>query len=528
MDSCSPIRDCGICPVGCLVAWLLSCGFFFDPAVASNVSVRQRPNILLIISEDNGPELGCYGDPYAQTPNLDHLAASGVRFETVYVTQPVCSPSRSSILTGLYPHQNGQIGLATHQFRMFTSWPTTYSILKKAGYRTGMIGKLHIHPESAVEKSIDCRAIRSANFAKKDLADYSSTAAEFFGKTDQPFFLTVNYPDAHWPVQNRVQHRPAKPIGPGDVRPMSYIGFDNDRLRRHVQGYYNCLSRLDECVGELLAALETSGKSENTMVIYLGDHGAQFARGKVFLSEGGLRIPMLIRWPGKTLAGHVSRELVSTIDLLPTIARAADAPLPDNLPGIDLAAAIQGKPGSRLREYLFAERNSDSADLHFPQRAVRDDRFKLIRTLMPGSQDPGADKCLRNGASNFRGSPTYGELESASRQTRTAYETWLRPPEYQLYDLKADPDEWANLADDPNYTGIKQRLLNALTIWQVESDDKLRSPNLLEKLNQEMAACRTANVRSPKGGWRYVDYLAPESTKKSLGQERPIGILRTE
>ena len=150
--------------------------------------VLGKPNVLLIISEDNGPELGCYGDPFAITPNLDRLAQQGVRFKTAYVTQSVCSPSRGSILTGLYPHQNGQIGLATHQFAMFKEWPTTYSLLKKAGYRTGMIGKLHVNPEETVEKWIDFRAIKGANFGKKNLGDYAKNQPSLWVSRINHFF----------------------------------------------------------------------------------------------------------------------------------------------------------------------------------------------------------------------------------------------------------------------------------------------------------------------------------------------------
>ena len=469
---------------------------------------ENRPNILLIISEDNGPELGCYGDRYAHTPNLDRLASQGVRFETAYVTQAVCSPSRGTIFTGLYPHQNGQIGLATHQFAMFKQWPTTYSILKKAGYRTGLIGKTHVNPESVVENWVDFRAIRSANFAKKNLQNYARKSAEFINDSDKPFFLTVNFPDAHWPLQNEVQGRPSQQLGPDDVGPMPYVGFDNERLRGHLCGFYNCMSRLDECVGELLDVLDKSGKSDNTLVIYLGDHGAQFARGKVFVTEGGLRIPLIVRWPGTTKPGLVSRQLVSTVDLLPTIVSAARAELPAKLPGFDLAPVLNSTQ-EPLRAYLFAERNCDAVTLYLPQRAVRDVRYKLIKTLLPGQRDPAAHHCLVNGASNFRGSPTYEELDNdSSKRTRLAYDTWLTPPTYQLYDLENDPHEYVNLSDDPSMAKIKSRLIKRLEQWQQDTDDKLRFPALLEKFTAEIEFCLENNIRSPKNGWQYLDYLA--------------------
>jgi N-sulfoglucosamine sulfohydrolase len=187
------------------VTWTLSLFatsalLFFLQSVAAS-----PPNVLLIVSEDNGPELGCYGDPYARTPNLDRLAEQGVRFENCFVPYSVCSPSRACFLTGLYPHQNGQIGLATHKFAMYSrATPNFASLLRQQGYLTGLIGKLHVNPESAF--SLDFRAIPSANFDREHSVDeYAAQAARFFDQVqDTPWFLSVNYPDAHLPFIRQV------------------------------------------------------------------------------------------------------------------------------------------------------------------------------------------------------------------------------------------------------------------------------------------------------------------------------------
>lgn len=141
-------------------------------AMAAKRKVRQ--NVLLITSEDNGPHLGCYGDPYAKTPHLDRLAARGTRFAHAYITNPVCSPPRGSILTGLYPHQNGQIGLATHRYAMYRKWPNIVSLTRGAGYRTGMVGKLHVNPASAFP--LDHHPLPGSNFHKRDMRRFASTA----------------------------------------------------------------------------------------------------------------------------------------------------------------------------------------------------------------------------------------------------------------------------------------------------------------------------------------------------------------
>ena len=264
----------------------------FLPAAA------EKPNILLIVSEDNGPEIGCYGDPYVQTPVLDRLAKEGVRFENAFVPYSVCSPSRACFLTGLYPHQNGQIGLATHKFAMYRDWPNLFTVLKAAGYRTGLIGKLHVNPESAFP--VDFRAIRSANFGKRDMSSYAKAAGEFFSEnTKKPFFLSINYPDAHYPLHRQHYGLPEKPLNGEVVKPLPWVGADSPRLREFTANYYNCMRRLDDGVGLLLKELEKAGKAENTLTIYIGDHGAQFSRGKCSVYEAGLRIPFIVHWKGK-------------------------------------------------------------------------------------------------------------------------------------------------------------------------------------------------------------------------------------
>ncbi len=401
---------------------------------------------------------------------------------------------------------------------MYREWPSTYSVLKQAGYRTGMIGKLHVNPESSIEKWIDFRAIKSSNFAKNNLVRYSQNAARFFRESEDPFFLTVNFPDAHWPVQNQVENRPAQLLQARDVRPMGYVAFDNPRMRNHIRGYYNCLSRLDECVGELLKALEESGKSDNTLVIYLGDHGAQFSRGKVFLYEGGLRVPMIVRWPGVAKKGFVSKQLVSTIDLFPTIVSAAGAPVPRHVPGVNLDNVLQGET-KPVRSYLFAERNTDAAIFHFPQRAVRNSRYKLIKTLLHGQRDPAVHRYLVNGASNFRGSPTYEELKKADEPVKAIYQSWLKPAEYQLFDLQTDPSELHNLAGKAEYRDVETELKKRLASWQEESGDWMREPNRLKQLTAEVNECLKNETRIPKGGWKYANYLKPEIQVAPISNE---------
>ncbi|SVE32385.1 uncharacterized protein METZ01_LOCUS485239, partial [marine metagenome] len=186
----------------------------------------KTPNILLIVSEDNGPEMSCYGEPFVKTPVLDKLAAEGVRFDRAYVPQAGCSQSRAAYLTGLYPHQNGQIGLATWKFRMYREdTPNMVTSLKKAGYRTGIIGKLHVNPASAFPFGF--KAIPESNFSRKKLSRYAEEAGRFFKEAKKPFFLSINYPDAHRPFIKSKQGLPADPLPADQVKTMAYIGLES-------------------------------------------------------------------------------------------------------------------------------------------------------------------------------------------------------------------------------------------------------------------------------------------------------------
>ena len=468
----------------------------------------NRPNILLIVGEDHGCELSCYGDPVIKTPNIDALASQGVLFENGYVTQSVCSPSRSTIFTGLYPHQNGQLGLATHQYGWFKKWPTTYSLLKKAGYRTGLIGKTHVIPAEAVESFVDFRFQKSANFAKRKVAEYAVKAGEFFRDGDQPFFMTVNYPDAHWPLQGQVDDLPEIQVDPKRVKVMPYVGGETPRMLAVARNYYDCMLRLDACVGQLLKELDHSGKANNTLVVFIGDHGAQMARGKVTVYEGGMRVPYVVRWPGVAKANHRSKALVSTIDLLPTFLDAAGSPTPKGLPGKSIRPVLNGNEDKAFRKYLACERNCDSARHTFPQRTIRDARYKLIHSPVRDREDPAARYYRTHGHAHWSGCLTDKELVGATEQTKAGYARWLKPPEFQLYDLKTDPYEWTDLSNNPKHADAKYRLQTALKKWQVKTCDPLANPEKLNMLMNENDAVFKTGRRSPENGWRYLKYLA--------------------
>lgn len=493
--------------------------------ISATSLLASKPNILLIVSEDNGPELGCYGDAFARTPHLDRLASEGLRFERAFVPQAGCSQSRASFLTGLYPHQHGQIGLATWGFRLYRDdTPNLPRNLKEAGYRTGIIGKLHVNPESAFP--FDFHEIKSSNFARKDLPAYSRHAATFINANDQPFFLSVNYPDAHDTWLRQVNGLPVQPQSADEVKAMSYMGIDPQGMREMVADYYNCMSRLDSLVGDLLAELEKSGKAQNTIVIYLGDHGADLLRGKRTCYEGGLRIPLLIRWPGK-IAPQVRDELVSTIDLMPTLLAAADVRHPQGLPGRDLQPLFTaGK--AEWRTHYFAEYHTHAAaPNYFPQRSVRTERFKLVENLLPGEIHPDYDNTITKIEKEAKRRAIAGGIDlstviaQAAPEVKAAYARMRQPPQYELYDLQADPYEFTNLAELPEHAATMNELQAALKHWRTVTEDPLLIPANLQRLSDEVRAIKKKEAAGDYH-WGYPDYfwgrapsaIAPTKKKK--------------
>ncbi|MEQ8785045.1 MAG: sulfatase [Pirellulaceae bacterium] len=488
---------------------LLSCAALLC-AEAAIAAEAARPNVLLITSEDNGPDIGCYGDTFARTPNLDRLAGQGVRFERAFVVTASCSESRGGILTGLYPHQSGQIGLATHRYHMYRDdTPNLASLLKAHGYRTGLIGKLHINPASAFPFDFRPKVTEFNSFSRRDVRRVADAAREFFTASDAPFFLMVNYSDAHLPFLRQQAGLPESPLSADDVRPLPWVGLDTPALRQSTADYYNCLARLDTGVGWLLEALEATGKDDDTLVIYLGDHGAQFPRGKLASYESSLRVPLIVRWPGVTQAG-VREQLVSTVDLLPTILEATAAPHSDKasaaaLPGRSLLPLLQDEP-TAWRDHLMTEYHGHYPLLYFPQRTVRDDRYKLIVNLLQDRPNPVAAACTSQAQVSY---VSREDVAAGSPPVRQAYATWSSAPPVELYDLERDPHERRNLADDPSLAVVKMRLLDHLRAWQAATNDPLADAEKLRRLTAEHDAIPRPYRRDADFQWRYSDYLAP-------------------
>jgi len=314
-----------------------------DNPLAVAKADAARPNIILITADDLGFQLGCYGDTVATTPHMDRLARGGIRFTRGFVTQSSCSSSRSSLLTGLYPHQNGQIGLAGHDndpgvltngYAMRPNQVTLPTLLKQAGYRTGIIGKLHVQPASTFD--FDYKELSTDD--TRDMEKLRANCNAFLGDTGgKPFFFYVNLYDPHAPWTRDVHGRPKTKVTAEQVKLFPFMGANDDSagMRQQIADYYTCVNRVDEGMGVLLDVLRERGLIANTLVVLLGDNGPPFSRAKVSSFEAGVNTPFIISWPGRVMP-RVSDEFICGVDFLPTFLELAGVKPPGGLAGRSL------------------------------------------------------------------------------------------------------------------------------------------------------------------------------------------------
>lgn len=449
-----------------------------------------KPNVLFIISEDNSDHLGCYGETRVHTPNLDALAAGGVRYTRAYVPYSVCSPSRAAFLTGLYTRQTGHVGLATHRFSMYRDFKTLPAYFKNSGYYTGFLGKTHINPERLVEDFIDHRAITHANFSKttsiEKYAEQAGLVMQQAAASKRPFMLIINYADAHRKFVGKSKHGfPTIPVDQ-EIAPFPWIGSDSPHLRDELRDYFNCINRLDEGIGMVLGKLDQTDARDNTIIVYIADHGADFPRGKGSIYENGTRIPMIVHYPKEFKQGKVERGMVSTIDIVPTLLQAANLRVPDHLPGIPLQKIDSGEVSARSHIHTFT--TGSSPNLLYLQFGIRDDRYKLVYN---------PDRSInRLAQSRYRNSQLPEEEHVAG---------FLHPPEYELFDLETDPYEWTNLAASPGHLAIKERLLDEMRAFQVRIKDPLVDDANLRKFIKEQREYQNKPYKTPGFRWPHLE-----------------------
>jgi N-sulfoglucosamine sulfohydrolase len=407
----------------------------------------ERPNLLLITADDLGFQLSCYGEKNIATPQLDALAREGIRFANAYVAQSSCSSSRSTLLTGRWPHQNGQIGLAQLGFRMHAGQPSLPVLLKSAGYRTGIIGKLHVEPAAAFPFDWKPGKGPAGINPTRDVKWVAEQSRGFFAsvkQSGQPFFYYANFFDPHGPLNpasDQVNGVPEKPLHAADIKEPLPFGAPTEQGKRAVTArLLNTILRLDTGVGLLLDELKVAGLAENTLVVFVSDNGLAAPRGKTTTYELGVRVPLIIRWPGTAKAAQTRSELVSVLDLMPTLLTAAGVTLPSGLVGQPLQPLLRGETPA-WREHLFTEANFHEPQQCMPQRSVRDANYKLLLNLAPRTNQAPVE----------------------------------------LYDLKTDPWEKTNLAEAAALVEVRRRLESALLEWRKETADPLLDPSRLHR-----------------------------------------------
>ncbi len=434
--------------------------FFFPQCsiITSNESEIQ-PNILWIVTEDISPALGCYGDEYAKTPNLDQFASQGIRFENAYATAPICAPSRSCLITGLYATSLGTQHLRTDVIKPDTI--KTFPVyLKEAGYFVTNYGKTdyNFNPEGIWD------------YWEQDLTPWRER------KGHQPFFSFLNIGNTHeGPGNNEEAYQQAVEDLPDSLfhdpekaRLPPYFP-DTPEMRRIWAHYYDLVSDMDVQVGEVLKSLEEDGLMDNTIIFFFSDHGFGLPRYKRWLYNTGLHVPLIVYLPPKYQhfahqeEGTVAENMVSFIDFAPTVLNLAGIKVPEYMQG----KTFLGETVDRPRKYVFGAR-SRADDMYEVSRAVLAKDYIYIRNYLPYLPYIQPGYIFSDRKSSFR------ELRKqylAGELSKESLKMWQPKPIEELYNLKNDPYEQNNLSKDTNYKEIRDFLHDQLKNWIIETRD---------------------------------------------------------
>jgi N-sulfoglucosamine sulfohydrolase len=476
--------------LSCLALTLLAA-----PALAA------KKNIVVFITDDQSPTMGCYGDKSARTPNMDKLAADGVLFTDAFCTTASCSASRSVVLTGLHNHANGHYG-HLHSYHKFSSHPwvqTLPVLLAKKGYRTARIGKHHNGPEEVY-------------FFENKLAGNSRSPVEMADNCqdfinadeDKPFFLYFATSDPHrgggkaaeLPYKpDRFGNKPNKGAYPGidevffDPKAVNVPYFlpDTPTCRAELAQYYQSVARIDQGLGRLVEILKKSGKWDDTLILFTADHGMAFAGGKTTVYEGGLRVPFIVRNPYDGKRGIKNNAMISFIDITPTLLDFAGG-FDRKTQTTDLATRPRGRgKNAKKAPYKFhgrsflpvlsqtkakgwdrinASHTFHEIQMYYPMRVVRDRKYKLIWNIAYQLPYPFASDLWA--APSFQAQYKLGLDAPYGRKTVGEY---IQRPKFELFDIEANPEEYKNLADDPAYAKTLEKYIALMKEFQNETND---------------------------------------------------------
>jgi arylsulfatase A-like enzyme len=398
-----------------------------------------RPNILWLTSEDHGQQVGCYGDAQAVTPNIDALAAKGLRYRFVWANAPVCAPARTTIICGLYPSSTGG-----EHMRSAVPFPAALSmyprLLQQAGYYTS----------NNLKEDYNFR-----DPANGKGWDESSNKAHWRNRpAGRPFFAIFNSTRSH---ESQIRQRPPQPMhDPAKMRVPAYHP-DTPEVRRDWAQYYDSVSAADAAAGQRLAELAADGLADDTIVFYYADHGSGMPRSKRWPGNSGLQVPLVVYIPEKFrdlrpadyAPGGVSDRLVSFVDLAPTLLSLVGAAAPDWMQG----GAFLGPHTAPAPRYVHGLRGRMD-ERHDLVRSVSDGRYVYIRNYLPYLPS-GQHVAFQFRTSTMR---EWYQLFRSGRLNAAQSAFWQPHPAEELFDLENDRDEVRNLADSPAHAAIKARL----------------------------------------------------------------------
>ena len=414
-----------------LLIFLLSFNSFFSQQES------KTPNIVFYLSDDQDLlDYGVYGNPNVQTSNADLLASEGMKFSNFYTGQAICAPSRSQIFTGMYPVKNGC--MANH-IGVKPDIKSITSLLKESGYEVVLAGKSHVKPNKVFDWTHYFPKINNRYLPLEQIDDYLKNV-------NKPFCLIIASDYPHGPYPQTSNYSKA------DIFKLPY---DPSYIGNHKPGYYQNIQDDNDQLGQVLNMVDNYGLRENTMFIYASDHGLS---GKWSLKEQGLRVPFIIRWPGKIKPNTTSETLLTLVDVLPTMLEVSNTEIPSEIDGKSFLETLNGSK-MKIHDYIFgvSTRQNIRECKIFPSRMIRGNRYKLIRNF----------NSVEVVDSNLGDNPVINEF------AKIGAESFPNVPYEELYDLEKDPFQKVNLINNPKYKKIRNRLSVALENWMKSQEDFL-------------------------------------------------------
>lgn len=439
-------------------------------ALAAGMAAAAPHNVVLIVSDDQGLDLSCYGHPVLKTPHLDALAAEGTRFTHAYCTTSSCSASRSVILTGLYNHTNGQYGHqhASHNFHTHTWVKSLPLLLSQAGYRTCSIGKLHVQPASVY--AFDVFANEGIDGGAHNPVGMAENARKFIQSCgEEKFFLYFCPADPHRTrggFGNERNYPGVEPVrfDPKEVAVPPFLP-DTPECRAELAEYYGACARLDQGVGRLMQVLRETGRWDDTLVIFLSDNGIPFPGAKTNLYDSGARLPLIIRSPQQKRRGVACDAVCNFTNIAPTILEFCGVqPPPYGLPGKSLLGVLDQEHPEGFDE-TYLSHTFHEITMYYPVRAVVTRQHKYLFNIAAPLPFPFASDlyaCATWQGVLRRGDKMYG---------KRSVEAYIHRSRHELYDLQEDPDEVRNLAEDAAHAKLLSQMQEKVRRFQQQTKD---------------------------------------------------------